>query len=88
MSSSLAMRLSKHQTEGLACRPVASGRLVRVVGLTLEAVGCRAPVDLVLTVALRVIPIGNRSTVCGINLRLGPRSGVTPGDSTGIGLGS
>ncbi|WP_428440850.1 flagellar protein export ATPase FliI [Photobacterium sagamiensis] len=44
MSSSLAMRLSQHQTEGLACRPVASGRLVRVVGLTLEAVGCRAPV--------------------------------------------
>ncbi|ELR65110.1 Flagellum-specific ATP synthase FliI [Photobacterium marinum] len=44
MSSSLAERLSRYQTQNLATRPVASGRLVRVVGLTIEAVGCRAPV--------------------------------------------
>ncbi|MBV1840660.1 flagellar protein export ATPase FliI [Photobacterium ganghwense] len=40
----LAERLSRYQTSQLACRPVAAGRLVRVVGLTLEAIGCRAPV--------------------------------------------
>jgi flagellum-specific ATP synthase len=44
MSSPLASRLSQYQTQGIACRPIASGRLVRVVGLTLEAIGCRAPV--------------------------------------------
>ncbi|WP_064605438.1 flagellar protein export ATPase FliI [Photobacterium sp. J15] len=44
MSSPLAERLSRYQTQNLATRPVASGRLVRVVGLTIEAVGCRAPV--------------------------------------------
>ncbi|MEH6530331.1 MAG: flagellar protein export ATPase FliI [Photobacterium frigidiphilum] len=44
MSSPLASRLSQYQTKGIACRPIASGRLVRVVGLTLEAIGCRAPV--------------------------------------------
>ncbi|OLQ76040.1 flagellum-specific ATP synthase FliI [Photobacterium proteolyticum] len=43
MSAPLAERLSRYQTNNTACRPVASGRLVRVVGLTLEAVGCRAP---------------------------------------------
>ncbi|MGF1699366.1 flagellar protein export ATPase FliI [Photobacterium makurazakiensis] len=42
--AALAQRLSRYQTQNTACRPVASGRLVRVVGLTLEAVGCRAPV--------------------------------------------
>ncbi|MBA5682551.1 flagellar protein export ATPase FliI [Photobacterium damselae subsp. damselae] len=40
----LAQELAKFTIQGLACRPVASGRLTRVVGLTLEAVGCRAPV--------------------------------------------
>ncbi|HIF9258639.1 TPA: flagellar protein export ATPase FliI [Photobacterium damselae] len=40
----LAQELAKFTTQGLACHPVASGRLTRVVGLTLEAVGCRAPV--------------------------------------------
>ncbi|GAB6259891.1 flagellar protein export ATPase FliI [Photobacterium sp. 53610] len=40
----LTQRLASYQTQSLACRPVASGRLVRVVGLTLEAIGCRAPV--------------------------------------------
>ncbi|MGR5229295.1 flagellar protein export ATPase FliI [Photobacterium damselae] len=40
----LAQELAKFTTKRLACRPVASGRLTRVVGLTLEAVGCRAPV--------------------------------------------
>ncbi|GAB3520616.1 MULTISPECIES: flagellar protein export ATPase FliI [Photobacterium] len=43
MSAPLAERLSRYQTNNTACRPVASGRLVRVVGLTLEAIGCRAP---------------------------------------------
>lgn len=40
----LAERLSQYKTKGLTCRPVASGKLVRVVGLTLEATGCRAPI--------------------------------------------
>ncbi|MEI8595082.1 flagellar protein export ATPase FliI [Photobacterium sp. Hal280] len=40
----LSQRLGRYRLQGLACRPVASGRLVRVVGLTLEAIGCRAPV--------------------------------------------
>ncbi|MCE0494524.1 flagellar protein export ATPase FliI [Vibrio salinus] len=40
----LADRLSQYKTEGLSTRPVASGHLVRVVGLTLEATGCRAPI--------------------------------------------
>ncbi|WP_299016151.1 flagellar protein export ATPase FliI [uncultured Photobacterium sp.] len=44
MSTTLAERLSRYQTQNLSSRPVASGRLVRVIGLTLEAVGCRAPV--------------------------------------------
>ncbi|MGF1714627.1 flagellar protein export ATPase FliI [Photobacterium chitinilyticum] len=43
MTAPLAERLSRYQTNSTACRPVASGRLVRVVGLTLEAIGCRAP---------------------------------------------
>ncbi len=41
---SLAERLAQYKTQGLTTRPVASGRLVRVVGLTLEATGCRAPI--------------------------------------------
>ncbi|MGL5109752.1 MAG: flagellum-specific ATP synthase FliI, partial [Vibrio ordalii] len=41
---SLADRLSQYKTEGLTCRPMASGKLVRVVGLTLEATGCKAPI--------------------------------------------
>ncbi|PSV01520.1 flagellar protein export ATPase FliI [Photobacterium kishitanii] len=40
----LAQRLSRYQTANTACKPVASGCLDRVVGLTLEAIGCRAPV--------------------------------------------
>lgn len=40
----LSERLSQYKTEGLTSRPIASGKLVRVVGLTLEATGCRAPV--------------------------------------------
>lgn len=40
----LAERLANYKTTGLSTRPVASGRLIRVVGLTLEAVGCRAPI--------------------------------------------
>lgn len=41
---SLTERLSQYQIKGLSTRPVASGKLVRVVGLTLEATGCRAPI--------------------------------------------
>lgn len=40
----LSERLSALKTGHLSIRPVASGKLVRVVGLTLEAIGCRAPV--------------------------------------------
>lgn len=40
----LADRLSKLKAGNMAPRAVASGRLVRVVGLTLEATGCRAPI--------------------------------------------
>ncbi|KIF51557.1 flagellar protein export ATPase FliI [Vibrio owensii] len=40
----LADRLKNYKIEGLTTRPVASGKLVRVVGLTLEATGCRAPI--------------------------------------------
>jgi len=40
----LAERLKSYKVEGLTTRPVASGKLVRVVGLTLEATGCRAPI--------------------------------------------
>lgn len=41
---SLAERLAQYKTQGVTTRPVASGKLVRVVGLTLEATGCRAPI--------------------------------------------
>ncbi len=40
----LAERLKSYKTTGLTSKPVASGKLVRVVGLTLEATGCRAPI--------------------------------------------
>ncbi|MGY5773198.1 flagellar protein export ATPase FliI [Vibrio antiquarius] len=40
----LADRLRNYKVKGLTTRPVASGKLVRVVGLTLEATGCRAPI--------------------------------------------
>jgi flagellum-specific ATP synthase len=40
----LSERLSQYQTTGLTTRAIASGKLVRVVGLTLEATGCRAPI--------------------------------------------
>lgn len=40
----LADRLRNYKVEGLTTRPVASGKLVRVVGLTLEATGCRVPI--------------------------------------------
>ncbi len=42
--SNLTSRLRSLKTSNLAPRPVASGKLRRVVGLTLEAIGCRAPV--------------------------------------------
>lgn len=40
----LAEKLKSYRVQGLGSRPVASGKLVRVVGLTLEATGCRAPI--------------------------------------------
>ncbi|MGI2259486.1 flagellar protein export ATPase FliI [Shewanella sp. GXUN23E] len=42
--SQLLNRLREHTQQQPPFRPVASGQLVRVVGLTLEACGCRAPV--------------------------------------------
>lgn len=41
---SLAERLKSYKVQGLTTRPVAAGKLVRVIGLTLEATGCRAPI--------------------------------------------
>ena len=41
---SLSERLTQYKTTGLTTRAIASGKLVRVVGLTLEATGCRAPI--------------------------------------------
>ncbi|MGL4459708.1 MAG: flagellum-specific ATP synthase FliI, partial [Plesiomonas shigelloides] len=41
---SLRESLAAYQCRNLADKPVAAGKLVRVVGLTLEAIGCRAPV--------------------------------------------
>ena len=41
---SLSERLSNYKVQGLTSRPIASGKLVRVVGLTLEATGCKAPI--------------------------------------------
>ncbi|WP_375750890.1 flagellar protein export ATPase FliI [Vibrio sp. HN007] len=40
----LADRLTQYKTTGLRTRAIASGKLVRVVGLTLEATGCKAPI--------------------------------------------
>ncbi|MDP5254797.1 MULTISPECIES: flagellar protein export ATPase FliI [unclassified Vibrio] len=40
----LEERLKQYKTKGLTTRPVVSGKLVRVIGLTLEATGCRAPI--------------------------------------------
>ncbi|GAA0789834.1 MULTISPECIES: flagellar protein export ATPase FliI [Pseudomonadati] len=40
----LLNKLKVHHQSVVPLRPIASGQLVRVVGLTLEATGCRAPV--------------------------------------------
>ncbi len=40
----LSQRLVKYRTQELAPKPIAAGKLTRVVGLTLEAIGCSAPV--------------------------------------------
>jgi flagellum-specific ATP synthase len=37
-------RLAQYKVSGLSSRPIAAGRLIRVVGLTLEAIGCKAPI--------------------------------------------
>lgn len=42
--ATLVQRLAQYKITGLGSTPVAAGRLVRVVGLTLEATGCRAPI--------------------------------------------
>lgn len=39
----LANRLSQYKSEGLRDKPTVAGKLTRVVGLTLETTGCRAP---------------------------------------------
>jgi len=44
MNNRLLSRLKGCESQNLAQRPVAAGKLTRVVGLTLEAVGCRMPV--------------------------------------------
>ena len=41
---SLAERLTSHQKNIPVDQPLVEGRLVRMVGLTLEAVGCNLPV--------------------------------------------
>ncbi|MCL9774492.1 flagellar protein export ATPase FliI [Vibrio methylphosphonaticus] len=40
----LSERLAQYKVSGHKSRAVASGKLVRVVGLTLEATGCKAPI--------------------------------------------
>ncbi|WP_320150940.1 flagellar protein export ATPase FliI [uncultured Tolumonas sp.] len=40
----LLKRLQQYQTDGLGARIAVAGKLTRVVGLTLEAIGCRAAV--------------------------------------------
>lgn len=42
--NSLAQRLAQYQTDELITHPTVSGKLIRVVGLTLEAIGCTAAV--------------------------------------------
>lgn len=44
MTGSLAQRLAQQQAYIRVSRPAVSGRLVRVVGLTLEAIGCSAAI--------------------------------------------
>ncbi|KMT64903.1 flagellar protein export ATPase FliI [Catenovulum maritimum] len=41
---SLAQRISQYQSQIPSCRPKVAGRLTRVVGLTLEAIGCQAAI--------------------------------------------
>lgn len=48
--NSLSEYLSDINMENILQRPVASGKLVRVIGLTLEAIGCRAPIGSLCTV--------------------------------------
>ncbi|MCJ2377339.1 flagellar protein export ATPase FliI [Vibrio sp. ZSDZ34] len=46
----LADRLANYKSHGFKSRAIASGKLVRVVGLTLEATGCKAPIGSLCTV--------------------------------------
>lgn len=39
----LIQRLKRYQTSHVRNNPTVAGKLTRVVGLTLEAIGCRAP---------------------------------------------
>jgi len=94
----LSERLAQYKTTGLTTRAIASGKLVRVVGLTLEATGCRAPIGsscLVETISgeIEAEVVG----FSGDNLFLMPSeqvSGVLPGakvtpiaDGSGIPVG-
>ncbi len=44
MTMNLTQRINRYQVGSLRNKPTVAGKLTRVVGLTLEAVGCRAPV--------------------------------------------
>ncbi|WP_413284884.1 flagellar protein export ATPase FliI [Vibrio sp. MA40-2] len=79
----LAEKLSQYKTQGLTTRAIASGKLVRVVGLTLEATGCKAPIGSLCTVETLT---GNMEAevigFSGENLFLMPSeqtSGILPG---------
>ncbi len=48
--NSLSQRLKQYDSKGFVTQPTVSGKLVRVVGLTLEAIGCSAAVGSLCTV--------------------------------------
>ncbi|WP_117233443.1 flagellar protein export ATPase FliI [Vibrio maerlii] len=79
----LVERLSQYKVEGHKSRAIASGKLVRVVGLTLEATGCKAPVGSL--VSVETISGSMEAEVVGFsgdNLFLMPSeqiTGVLPG---------
>lgn len=79
----LAERLGQYQTQGLTTKAIASGRLVRVIGLTLEATGCRAPIgSLCLVETLNGSMEAEVVGFSGDNLFLMPSeqvSGILPG---------
>jgi len=50
LMTSLSERLKQYDSNGFVTQPTVSGKLVRVVGLTLEAIGCSAAVGSLCTV--------------------------------------